>query len=82
MVHQQLAALGHQVVVYDRAVDPSDDVTDLARVRTAIESCQVVVHLAAKVGLGVALSDIDDYVRQNDLGTAVVMGAAAEAGVS
>ena len=41
-----------------------------------------VVHLAAKVGLGVDISDIDDYVRQNDLGTAVVLRAAAEAGVS
>lgn len=82
VVHQQLATLGHQVVVFDRVVDPADDVTDLARVRTAIESCGVVVHLAAKVGLGVALSDIDDYVRQNDLGTAVVLRAAAEAGVS
>jgi dTDP-L-rhamnose 4-epimerase len=31
--------------------------------------------------LGVELSDIDDYVRQNDLGTAVVLRSAAEAGV-
>ena len=37
-----------------------------------------IVHLAAKVGLGVDISDIDDYVRQNDLGTAIVLRAAAE----
>ena len=41
----------------------------------------MVIHLAAKVGLGVDLADIDDYARQNDLGTAVVLRAAAEAGV-
>jgi dTDP-L-rhamnose 4-epimerase len=40
-----------------------------------------VVHLAAKVGLGVDLADIDDYARTNDVGTAVVLRAAAEAGV-
>ena len=64
------------------APDPRDDITDLDRVRSAVAGCSVVVHLAAKVGLGVELSDIDDYVRQNDLGTAVVLRAAAEAGVS
>jgi dTDP-L-rhamnose 4-epimerase len=37
----------------------------------------VIVHLAAKVGLGVRLDDIDDYVSTNDLGTAVLLRAAA-----
>ncbi len=78
VVHGQLVGLGHEVEVLDRVVDPHDDVTDLARVRSALRGCQAVVHLAAKVGLGVALSDIDDYVRQNDLGTAIVLRAAAE----
>ena len=40
-----------------------------------------MVHLAAKVGLGVDLDDMDDYVRTNDLGTAIVLRAAASAGV-
>ena len=40
--------------------------------------CDVVVHLAAKVGLGVDLRDLDGYARDNDLGTAVVLRAAAE----
>ena len=39
--------------------------------------CDAVVHLAAKVGLGVDSADIDDYVRHNDLGTAIVLRAAA-----
>ena len=82
VVHNLLEAAGHDAVVLDRARDPCDDVTDLDRVRSLLGGCELVVHLAAKVGLGVALCDIDDYVRQNDLGTAVVLRAAAEAGVS
>jgi len=82
VVRDRLRAMDHDVVVLDRAVDPRDDVTDLDRVRSAVAGCQVVVHLAAKVGLGIELGDIDDYVRQNDLGTAVVLRAAAEAGVA
>ncbi len=81
-VREHLEADGQPVVVLDRAVDSRDDVTDLGRVRSAVAGCAVIVHLAAKVGLGVELADIDDYVRQNDLGTAVVLRAAAEAGVS
>ena len=82
VVRALLEAADHDVVVFDRAADPRDDVTDLDRVRSAAASCEVVVHLAAKVGLGIELGDIDDYVRQNDLGSAVVLRAAAEAAVS
>ena len=41
-----------------------------------------MVHLAAKVGLGVDLADIDDYAQHNDFGTAVVLRAAAEARIA
>ena len=57
------------------------DIRDLAAVRDAMRGADVVVHLAAKVGLGVRLDDIDDYVSSNDLGTAVVLRAAASSGV-
>jgi len=77
----RLTAAGHDVIVVDRAIDTRDDITDLDRVRSAMLGCDTIVHLAAKVGLGVDLSDIDDYVRHNDLGTAVVLRAAAEAGI-
>ena len=50
-------------------------------VRSAADGCDAVVHLAAKVGLGVGIADIDDYARHNDLGTAVVLRASAEAGI-
>jgi dTDP-L-rhamnose 4-epimerase len=77
----QAQVAGHQVVSFDRAGDPTEDIAALDRVRAASVGCDAVVHLAAKVGLGVDLSDLDSYARDNDLGTAVVLRAAAEAGV-
>lgn len=52
------------------------DVRDAGAVQRALSGCDAVVHLAAKVGLGVSLADIDDYVSSNDLGTAVLLRAA------
>lgn len=57
------------------------DVRDRAAVRSAMDGIDAVVHLAAKVGLGVDLGDLDDYVSTNDLGTAVVVQEMARAGV-
>lgn len=90
------AASGHDVTVFDdlredvhdgRVPDLPDgvgllqaDIRDLDAVTAAIEASDVVVHLAAKVGLGVNIDDIDDYVSSNDLGTAVILKAAARAG--
>ena len=72
-----LCQAGADVTVFDRALDSKDDITDLERIRPAVQGCDAVVHLAAKVGLGLGLEDMDDYVRTNDLGTAVVLRAAA-----
>lgn len=80
-VQRRLVGAGIEVVPYDRALDRADDVCVPDRVRVAVNGCDVVIHLAAKVGLGVDLDDLDQYVRTNDLGTAVVLRAAAEAGV-
>ena len=71
----------HDVVGFDTRDDAGDDITDRRRCEEAFADADVVVHLAAKVGLGVALSDMTDYARINDLGTAVVLSAAAAAGV-
>ena len=76
-----LRRAGADVSVFDRALNPRDDVTDWERVRAAVRGCSAVVHLAAKVGLGVNLDDMDDYVQTNDLGTAIVLRAAADAAV-
>ncbi len=53
------------------------DVRDSAVVRGVLSGAEAVVHLAAKVGLGVDIDDMDDYVSSNDLGTAVVLRSAA-----
>ena len=76
-----LRRAGADVKVFDQALDPRDDITDLDRVCSAVQGCHAVVHLAAKVGLGLDLDDMDDYVRTNDLGTAIVLRAAATARV-
>jgi len=61
----RLAALGAELVV--------GDVRDASAVRAALSGIDAVVHLAAKVGLGVGLDDMDDYVSSNDHGTAVLL---------
>jgi len=76
-----LRQAGADVAVFDLSLDSRDDITDLERVRAAVQGCEAVVHLAAKVGLGLGLDDMDDYVRTNDLGTAIMLQAAATEGV-
>ena len=69
----RLSALGVQLV--------EADVRDLDALRATVQDADAVVHLAAKVGLGVDLDDIDDYVSSNALGTAMVLRACHAAGV-
>lgn len=57
------------------------DVRDTAAVTRALSGVDVIVHLAAKVGLGVRLADMGDYASVNDVGTASVLTAADAAGV-
>jgi dTDP-L-rhamnose 4-epimerase len=92
----ELVEAGHDVRVLDalldaaHAVTPSylnrdaefieGDVADPATVTAAVRGVDAVCHQAAMVGLGLDMGDITDYVRHNDLGTAVLLGALAEAG--
>jgi dTDP-L-rhamnose 4-epimerase len=57
------------------------DVRDSGAVADALKGVDVVVHLAGKVGLGVDLRDMPDYVSSNHLGTAVLLTAMADHGV-
>jgi dTDP-L-rhamnose 4-epimerase len=57
----------------DRAELIVGDVRDPAIVDTALAGMDAVAHQAAKVGLGVDLDDLPDYVGNNDLGTAVLL---------
>ena len=56
------------------------DVRDPAAVRAALAGVDVVVHLAAKVGLGVELADMTGYASTNDVGTATLLVAMGAAG--
>ena len=58
------------------------DVRDAPAVAAALKGIDVVVHLAAKVGLGVGIDDMPDYVSSNDQGTAVLLRALAAADIS
>ncbi len=57
------------------------DVRDRAALDRALAGRDAVLHLAAKVGLGVDVGDLPDYAASNDLGTAELLAAMARAGV-
>ncbi|MFD7436286.1 NAD-dependent epimerase/dehydratase family protein [Streptomyces sp. NPDC059861] len=80
-VVEALSAAGHEPVVYDLREDARSDVRDLDAVRRALSGVDAVSHQAAMVGLGTGFADAPEYVSRNDLGTAVLLTAMAEAGV-
>ena len=93
----RLRAKGHKVRVMDslrpdvhrgKNWTPPDgvefhhaDVRDPDAVAKAVKGVDAVLHLAAKVGLGVDVGDLPDYASSNDYGTAVLLSAMARAGV-
>ncbi|MFE5218649.1 MULTISPECIES: NAD-dependent epimerase/dehydratase family protein [unclassified Streptomyces] len=80
-VVEALRAGGHEPLVYDVREDPGADVRDPSAVATALAGVDAVCHQAAKVGLGDGVADAAEYVSRNDLGTAVLVAAMADAGV-
>ncbi|MDQ0750002.1 dTDP-L-rhamnose 4-epimerase [Streptomyces africanus] len=72
---------GHEAVVFDVREDTADDVRDPTAVDRVLAGVNAVCHQAAKVGLGDGVADAAEYVSHNDLGTAVLLAAMAEAGV-
>jgi dTDP-L-rhamnose 4-epimerase len=76
-----LAARGHEAVVFDVREDAAADVRNPGAVRRALAGVDAVCHQAAMVGLGTGFGDAAEYVSHNDLGTAVLLAAMAEAGV-
>ncbi|GAB3784114.1 NAD-dependent epimerase/dehydratase family protein [Nocardioides ungokensis] len=58
------------------------DVRDAAGWTHLLRGVDAVCHQAAVVGAGVAVGDLPDYAGHNDYGTAVLLAAMHEAGVS
>ena len=56
------------------------DLRDARTAAGAVAGASAVSHQAAMVGLGTDIGDIADYVGHNDLGTAILLRALAEAG--
>jgi dTDP-L-rhamnose 4-epimerase len=57
------------------------DVRDRDAVSRALSGVEAVIHLAAKVGLGVDIADLPDYAASNDAGTAELLAGMARADV-
>lgn len=57
------------------------DVRDASAVAHALQGIEAVVHLAAKVGLGVDVGDLPDYASSNDAGTAQLLAGMAKCNV-
>jgi dTDP-L-rhamnose 4-epimerase len=51
------------------------DVRDAAVLDSVVQGVETVLHLAAKVGLGVDVADLPDYASSNDAGTAELLAA-------
>ncbi|WP_151476950.1 NAD-dependent epimerase/dehydratase family protein [Streptomyces albicerus] len=78
-VVEALKARGHEAAVFD--LRDGLDVRDAWAVAAALPGVDAVCHQAAMVGLGTGFGDAVEYVSRNDLGTAVLLSAMAEAGV-
>ncbi|HEX2018222.1 MAG TPA: SDR family NAD(P)-dependent oxidoreductase [Aurantimonas sp.] len=86
---KELLEHGHDVRVLDSLIDqvhgagqPLDldgvdlrkgDVRDAQQVRAALAGVDGVVHMAAEVGVGQSMYEIERYVSTNDVGTAVLL---------
>ncbi|MGW3652040.1 NAD-dependent epimerase/dehydratase family protein [Streptomyces sp. NPDC000878] len=78
-VVEALTARGHEAVVFD--LRDGLDVRDAEAVAAALAGVDAVCHQAAMVGLGKGFGDAVEYVSRNDLGTAVLLSAMADARV-
>ncbi|MFI6501292.1 NAD-dependent epimerase/dehydratase family protein [Nonomuraea typhae] len=74
-VVEALEAAGHEIVRLD--VREGADVRDAAALDELLPGVEAVVHQAAKVGLGVDVSDLPDYASVNVYGTAALLAAMA-----
>jgi dTDP-L-rhamnose 4-epimerase len=91
---RQLGVVGHEVVPLDvvlpqaHRVDPDVpglhrlDVRDAESWADLLDGVDAVCHQAALVGAGVTVADLPSYAAHNDLGTAALLAAMADRGVT
>jgi dTDP-L-rhamnose 4-epimerase len=77
-VVEALRESGHEVRTLD--LRSGEDVRDERVVARCLAGVDVVCHQAAKVGLGVDVSDLPDYASVNVVGTAVLLAAMSGTG--
>jgi dTDP-L-rhamnose 4-epimerase len=96
-VMRELLSRGHDVRILDSLrpdvhsnqnwAAPKDvefqigDVRDTGAVDRALIGIEAILHLAAKVGLGVDVGDLPDYASSNDAGTAELLAGMARADI-
>jgi UDP-glucuronate 4-epimerase len=78
MKERNLAEVGRRPLLSFR----EHDILDVAAMRERLTPDTVIVHLAAKAGVRPSLADPVGYARANVTGTAAVLEAARQAGVS
>ena len=71
---------GHRITLHPGVELVRGDVSDPSTVARALRGVDAVCHQAAMVGLGQDMLDVADYVRHNDLGTAVLLRELAAIG--
>jgi dTDP-L-rhamnose 4-epimerase len=92
-IAETLSASGHEPVLVDNLLPKAHDkapefegvvgdVRDPALLADLLSGVDVVCHQAAVVGHGVSPADAPEYVLHNDYGTAVLLAAMHEAGVT
>jgi dTDP-L-rhamnose 4-epimerase len=74
-LHEQVHADSTPHPVLDEVEMVRGDVRDPVAVAAALKQTDAVIHLAAEVGVGQSMYEIDRYVATNDLGTAVLLQA-------
>ncbi|WP_345351555.1 NAD-dependent epimerase/dehydratase family protein [Actinoallomurus liliacearum] len=79
-VVEALNERGHDTRPFDLRGD--EDIRDESSVARHLKGIEAVCHQAAKVGLGVDVSDLPAYASTNVLGTAVLLAGMAQAGVN
>ncbi len=74
-LHEQVHAGNQPSAILPNTDFVLGDVRDQTLVEKVLRGCDAVIHLAAEVGVGQSMYEIERYVAANELGTAVLLQA-------